>query len=366
METIIKIARNLIFGVLIVALLLAIAVVVFVQVGIYHPKPIETMEIHNIETGESVPALSKELTVLSYNVQYFAGKDYVFFYDLPDFSGPDTRPSAESITRTLQQIAALIKSEDPDVIMLQEVDEGSARTDKENQTTRLLKLLENRYPYYSEAFYWKVAYVPHPKINGSVGMKLTTLSKAPIVKSTRYQLPRIGGDILSRQFNFCRAVLECHIQTTDGVVALLNTHLDAFPEKPETMDRQVAKVDEILSNLDQEGIAWIIGGDFNLLPPGFEKHYPSAAAEGYSRTSQLTPLIEKYACFPTLEQALGEDPTPFLTHYPNDPAIDAPDKIIDYFFYSNQIELLQAEVMQGETWSYSDHLPLKATFLITR
>jgi endonuclease/exonuclease/phosphatase family metal-dependent hydrolase len=362
MEKFIKLVKWTLFSVIALMTILVIGIVVFVKVGIYHPKDVETMEIHQVPNAESASPPPSDFKILNYNVQYFAGKDYVFFYDLPGFSGPDIRPSAKSISETLQNIAQLIIDEDPDVVLLQEVDEGSARTDNENQTERLLKLLEGRYPYFSEAFYWKVAYVPHPKINGSVGMKLTTLSKAPIVKSTRYQLPRIGGDILSRQFNFCRAILECHIETEKGVVAVLNTHLDAFPEEPDTMRKQVAKVQQVLENLEDQDIPWVIGGDFNLLPPGFKVF----SMDSYSESSELTPLFSSYSSFPSLEQATSANPEPWLTHFPNDPSVNAPDKIIDYYFYSDDFEMQDAEVMQGVTWTYSDHLPLKATFKLLR
>ena len=44
------------------------------------------------------------LKVMTWNVQYLAGKRYVFWYDLPGGDGPDTRPSSEDLATTLDVI----------------------------------------------------------------------------------------------------------------------------------------------------------------------------------------------------------------------------------------------------------------------
>lgn len=75
------------------------------------------------------------------------------------------------------------------------------------------------------------------------------------------------GDPLSQQFNLKRAILEARLPVAGhGDFVALNTHLDAFAQGSVTMGRQVAEVDELLASLTSAGLAWAIGGDFNLLP----------------------------------------------------------------------------------------------------
>jgi endonuclease/exonuclease/phosphatase family metal-dependent hydrolase len=339
-----------------------IALVAFLRFGIYHPRQVETVPVQTVP-GAEVLLPGDSLKVLCYNVQYFAGKDYVFFYDMPGFSGPDIRPSPGSIQRTLDEVAAILIYEDADIVLLQEMDDGAARTDRKNQTQALLDRLHGRYAFYAEAFYWRASFVPHPKIMGAVGMKLTTLSKVPIRSATRYQLPRIPGDLISRNFNFCRAILEVRIPWTNTEIAIFNTHFDAFADDPDTMRGQVRVAEQLLADCDREGIPWVIGGDFNLLPPGFmERHPDNLLLLSYNPDSELFPLMRQWRSIPSLADALGPDAARWLTHFPNNPAVSEPDRIIDYLFYSDRLQASEARVIQGHTWKISDHLPIVARF----
>ncbi|MDI7110991.1 endonuclease/exonuclease/phosphatase family protein, partial [Pseudomonas aeruginosa] len=51
----------------------------------------------------AAPALKpgQALKVMTWNIQYLAGKRYVFWDDLPDATGPDQRPTAEDLAFTL-------------------------------------------------------------------------------------------------------------------------------------------------------------------------------------------------------------------------------------------------------------------------
>jgi endonuclease/exonuclease/phosphatase family metal-dependent hydrolase len=164
----------------------------------YHPAEVQA---EAIVCAEDAPVLQpgQSLKVLSYNVQFVAGKNYVFFYDLPDDAGPDERPSAADIAQTVQEVARVIRAENPDVILLQEVDDGSARTDHEDQLARLRALLPQDYKCHTATFYWKAAFVPHPRIMGAIGQKLAIVSKYRLDRASRYQLALAPGNLLTQQ-----------------------------------------------------------------------------------------------------------------------------------------------------------------------
>jgi len=149
-------------------LLVVVALFAFVWFGTYHPANIEPMTVTCPESAPTVQS-GQSLKVMTWNVQTMSGKNYVFWNDLPNGDGPDERPSPEDITLTLSEVARVIKDENPDIIFLEEIDNGAARTDYEDQFARLKELLPSDFVCSTSAYYWKAVYVPHPRIHGKVG-----------------------------------------------------------------------------------------------------------------------------------------------------------------------------------------------------
>lgn len=302
----------------------------------------------------------RTVKVLSWNVQYMAGKDYHFFYE----GGTDRRPSESAIRRTTEKIARIIAEEDPDIILLQEVDHGARRTDYRNQIADLMEALPEKWPCRASAWYWKAGFVPHPDIMGSVGMKLVTLSKYRIEKATRHQLPLLNEGPLRRQFNLKRAVLDSRLQVEGGSdFAVLNTHLSAFARESRTMEKQVAEVKKILDRLSEKQIPWVAGGDFNLLPTADDyMRLPPEERYLYRPETEIRPLFEDYQAVPGINELNRQDPSAWYTHLPNRPSVDRPNKTIDYIFYPDSVTLGKHGVRQENTWKLSDHLPVIAEF----
>ena len=353
--------RRIVVGLLALVVLLAAAV----RLTTFHP-PAEAAA--PVTCDDDVPTLTpgQDVTVLSWNVQYLAGKDYVFFYDLLDESGPDERPSPEAIARTLDEVVRVIDDVDPDVLLLQEVDEGADRTDGADQLALLLSRLAGDWGCHTSAIYWQAAFVPHPRIMGAVGMKLSTVSRYRIDDATRYQLAEIPNDILTRQFDLKRAVLSATLPVQGGEpLVVLNTHFDAFAQGSDTMQRQVARTRDLLDGLTDAGMPWLLGGDLNLLPPGrqFDDLGP-AQQEYYQQDSELSVLTDAYDVVPSLAQANGEEREVWFTHFPNDPAVDGPDRTIDYLLYGPTLQLGDHAVRADDTLEISDHLPLVATWTL--
>lgn len=259
--------RMLSMAVLILAAVLLVLLLA-VRLTTYHPKAILNEPVRSRGTAPELQA-GQRLKVLNWNVQFMAGKNYVFFFDEWDGSGPDKRPARNDIEATWVEVLRVIKDEDPDVLILQEIHVGSASTDREDQVHRLVDSLPPEYSCWTSAWYWKASFVPHPKIMGSAGMKLVILSKYKIDSAVRYQLPLMPNDPLTRQFNFKRAVLEARLPVQGGnVLSLMNIHMDAFAQGSDTMERQVDYVVRLLGETEKAGRSFVITGDFNLVPPG--------------------------------------------------------------------------------------------------
>ena len=339
---------------------LAAALTTLVYALTYHPGPAERVAVSG-DTNAPLLRPGQKLRILSWNVQYMAGKNHVFFYE----GGTDERPSPAEIAATLAEVARVIRAEDPDIVFLQEVDADSRRTDHEDQAARLLSLLPTEYRQHTSAYYHKAAFVPDRHFLGSVGIKLLTLSKYRIREAVRHQLPLMPKDPLTRQFYLKRAILEARLPVAGGNdFAALNTHFDAWSTGTDTMVRQVACAQALLEQLDRAGCAWCFGGDFNLLPPGAggSRLSPVERTE-YNPVSELTPLFTRYAVMPSAAETSGADFTRWLTHFHN--GKPEPDRTIDYIFLSPLAKLgdhhvRQKDPGQADFLKISDHFPLVA------
>ncbi len=321
----------------------------------FFPKPRQIENVFNWPDAPLLPS-NRPFKVMTFNVQYMAGKNYIFYYD----GGNDTRPSSEDIGKTIAEVARIIQDEEPDVLLLQEVDEGSKRTDYEDQAARLLELMPgNRYNYAS-TFYWKVAYVPIPQINGRIGMKLLTLSKYRIETAVRHQLTQYPPYYFWQHFMPKRAILETRLPVADGsTFTALNAHLELFSFGTDVQQAQIRKVEELLA--EQGEGEWVLGGDFNLLPPTASAAELSEFEQGiYGETAVLRPLYNTYQAVPSLQNIQQADPSKWYTHFPNGEGETRPNKTIDYLFLSNMTHIQNSYVRQHDTWHISDHLPLIA------
>jgi endonuclease/exonuclease/phosphatase family metal-dependent hydrolase len=324
----------------------------------YHPPDVQSvLPVNRL----GAPNLQDDgpIKIITYNTQFFAGTSYHFFYD----GGQDTIAVAADIRRTVQAVSEFVTGENPDFIFLQEVDSGARRTGYLNQTELLFHSFREEFRNYAEAFYWKSRFVPHPKIVGSVGTKLVIFSRYRIGRVARYQLPCTPSNPVVKDFNFKRAILQVEIPLANGKdLYLLNTHLEAFPGKTDIMKRQVDCLLERLHSIDQQNAPWILGGDFNLLPPGQLALLGLEGRGCHREPSEISALYDRYSGVPTLSDASGEKLRSFMTFTKRSGRERVPARTLDYFFASSQIKVRRYNIVQDEVRYLSDHLPLVAEF----
>jgi endonuclease/exonuclease/phosphatase family metal-dependent hydrolase len=330
-------------------------VVALVWLTTFHPPEAQAESV--VCEAEPPPLQAgQSLKVLTYNVQYMAGKNYFFFYE----GGLDVRPSAQDTVQTSELIAGIIRQEDPDLILLQEVDDGSRRTDYEDQLVRLLEHLPDDYKCHTSAFYWQADFIPHPSIWGAIGHKLTIISKYRIDRATRYQLPLTAADPITQQFSPKRAILETRLPLPEGGdLFVLTTHLEVSNRGADVMQRQTTAVANRLAELSQSGVPWLIGGDFNLLPPGQYERIREDQQQNFRPKTELITLFERHQVVPGLSDVSGPESQRWFTFFPNDPTIPEPDRTLDYIFVSAGTAILDGHVRRDKmTMSASDHLPV--------
>jgi endonuclease/exonuclease/phosphatase family metal-dependent hydrolase len=224
-------------------------------------QDIEEIGIDNNQTGELL--LNEEYSVLIFNIGYGGlDKDQDFFMD----GGASSR--AESKAKVLENVEGMLdflSRENPDFMLLQEVDIRSARSYDVNQ----YEMLQTRFQHYASAFSYnyQAIWVPVPIVNpmGYARSGLATLSKHSMHSGLRRELtgqeswPVILADL-------DRSLLETRISVANGrELILVNLHLSAYDEGGILREQQVSHLVSLIEEVYRQNDYVILGGDWNQL-----------------------------------------------------------------------------------------------------
>ena len=323
---------------------------------LFNPAPLRDEPVTCDPSAPELPR-GKRLRMLVWNLQYGAGRRPHFFYD----GGPDVHANPDEVRLTLEAMTDTIARLDPDIVLLQEVDRGSDRTQRLDQHTDLLSRLN--YPCHTTTPYHRAPYVPHPptKHLGRVDMHLAVWSRYRMGASRRVDLPRLNESWIRQQLNLKRAIQEVDLPVAGGgTLTLLNSHFSAFSMLDGTVERQVATLQRRISEAQGRGSAWILGADLNSLPPGDD---PARLPDGpamYPAASPIAVLFDAHtSAIPAREHA--EQPQPWRTYLP--PGSATADRAIDHIFHGERVEAHATSVV-ADVHTLSDHLPLLFDFEI--
>ncbi|HJR67324.1 MAG TPA: endonuclease/exonuclease/phosphatase family protein [Gemmatimonadaceae bacterium] len=225
----------------------------------------------------------------------------------------------------LQGVIALIRETDADLVLLQEVDQGTRRSGVVDQPA-ILAVGSGFHVAFGSALDYD---------GGKYGV--ATLSRWPITFDTLYRLPvdppqqRAGG---SRE---PRGLLRADVMSPYGAIAVFNTHIDASRE--DTWRQQEARVIvATVTSVRQSRPLVVLGGDMNSTPES---------------------AVQQIVREPGLRDAFAECGRGAGLTYPADSAV----KRIDYLYLSGAMRCARAEV---PVTMVSDHRPLAVDVLIPR
>jgi endonuclease/exonuclease/phosphatase family metal-dependent hydrolase len=246
-------------------------------------------------SGRTVPA-ARTVQVLVYNIH--AGKD---------------APGVDN----LERLSELIRSTNADIVLLQEVDNGTKRSGNVNQPALLAERTGLHAAFGSALDY----------DGGKYGIAI--LSRWPILVDTLIHLPvdppqeRAGGS------HEPRGALRVIVKSPYGRLAVINTHLDATAVDRWRRQEADSIVSVVAQTLTTERLV-IAGGDFNSTP---ESAVQVAVRGGGLRDSWMECNGGQGFTFPD----------------------DTPVKRIDYLFLTGDIRCTSAHVINTRV---SDHRPL--------
>ena len=221
----------------------------------------EQVIYYEASTLNNQSAPTDELKVASWNVK-FAGGRLDFFFDC---FGDRSLMEKTEVESHLVGLASKINQMDVDIIYLQEIDIEAKRSGYIDQLQYLLDATAFDYGVYASQ--WQADYVPSDGI-GRINSGNAILSRYPLENAERIALPLIDEqDGITQYFYLRRNILKAEITDAQGKeIILLNTHTSAFA-KDGTKDKQLVQIKSEVDDLDAAGKAFVLGGDFNSLPP---------------------------------------------------------------------------------------------------
>ena len=221
----------------------------------------------------------------------------------------------------LQRISDLVRSNSPDVVLLQEVDRGTKRSGGVDQLARLRETTG-----YDGAFGASlVAYD-----GGQYG--IAVLSRRPVASQLTIPLPISPAETRAGGSHEPRVALVALTNMGGRVMwRIVNTHLD--PADEAAREQEVASLLTVTREQAATGSPFLTGGDFNSTPDSPVQQSLKAAG-----------LRDAW-----IECGKGDGFT-----YP----ANVPAKRIDYLFLAGQLRCSQAQVLDT---TLSDHRPLLVT-----
>ena len=351
-----KILKVLLILVLIV---IAAAVLLFgwLTAAEYRPAPVEDAEV--LRTGENASlAVGDSVTVLSWNVGYGGlGKDSDFFMD----GGKDSKSAdRETVGRYLEGIHRTIVDQDPDLVLLQEVDTDSSRTYGIDERGLLAQGMSSQ----TFAFNYSCPFVPIPMPPiGKVHSGLLTMTNgAEIERAERISLP-CPFTWPTRIANLKRCLLVSYLPVagSDKQLVLVNLHLEAYDDG----EGKIAQTKQLFDFMQAEyakGNYVIAGGDFNQIFQGSLERYPNTHPENWEPgVLDVELLPEGWALAYDLST-----PTCRLLNQPYDPSDTAGTQyyVIDGIIASPNVKVDSVETVDAQ-FENSDHNPVRLSFSLS-
>lgn len=337
--------------------LLVIVIVLLVLVGglltwltivEYRPEDTEVVPVETVGGQAKTLATGDSIKFVAWNIGYGAlGDNADFFMDGGKmvYTGDEARVRAN-----MDDIVSQIKAQDPDILLLQEIDLDSSRSRHIDETLYFDGIGYNNMAFANN---FKVAFFPIPiPPYGHIDSGIATYSSYKTTSATRVQLP-CPFSWPVRTFNLKRCLLITRIPVEGGKeLVIVNLHLEAYDDG-EGKAAQAQMLMDILNEETAKGNYVIAGGDFNQTFSNIENKFPvypeqwqPAALDisSYEDTWQFIMCSNTASCRSLYAPLAGNDPNS-LQYY-----------IIDGFIVSSNIRVDSYEIVDLGFVS-SDHNP---------
>ncbi len=338
-----------------IVLVAALALLAYLSITEYKPKDMEKVQIEG-EASEVLVPLGTEFNIVSWNIGY--GK----FGEGSDFSmdgGGNVEPASEKeVKENLQGIENILKKQDANIWMIQEIDRGSTRSYKIDEVTNLT-LGQGAF-----AYNYKCDFVPFPwPPFGYVRSGIYTTSSYNMNNSIRYSLPNtFSWPMAIANLKRCMQATYFHIEGSEKQLVVVNMHLEAYDDGP-GREAQLKQVCDFMSKEYEAGNYVIAGGDFNQNMPGCNKLYPNTHQDIWEvKEVPGKVLPEGFTCVFD-----SEVPSCRLLNQPYNlvDSYGTQHYVLDGFIVSPNVKVSTVENLDLG-FKYSDHNPVKLSVTLVQ
>ena len=342
----------------------------------FHTK-IEDQEI-KVFTYEAVSKKGNlptpsSLNIVTWNIK-FGGARVDFFFDC---YGDEVLMNETEVLANMAGLSEKIRQMDPDIIFLQEVDVDSKRSGYVDQVQYILDHSDLNYGVY--AAQWLADFVPNHGI-GQMNSGNAILSKYPLTNSERIALPLICEQSgIKKYFYLRRNILTANVTINANKIEVLCTHTSAYSNDG-TKTQQIRIIKSKLSSIDAKGNDFIIGGDFNNIPPQTIKYCefddavcPDDSDFKFSPCSVLVNDLPVMEIFDEYDAAITQEmylknQSLYFSYTSNKDGFW--NRKLDYIFTNGNFKsgdgMVHQDISTGGmiTMPLSDHAPISSTYLL--
>lgn len=285
------------------------------------------------------------LKVLTWNIAYLYG---------PGSEGIGyQKQTKEFFEKKISDAIDLLKKEDADIILLQEVDIRSKKSNYINQVKVIAQALGYNYAI---AKSWHCRYVPYPIKSilnhfGYVESGGAILSKYKIENNYVFLHQKPNKNYFFNLFFIHRYSQVVEVEINDNKYSIVNNHLEAFSK----INRQQQILD-VLKLIENKNIL-VIGGDLNTLPSIAKKksHFTEYDFDDYIDDKTYDILADKYKDTLPIEKYQNNESEYFTFSSAHE------DRKLDYIFTPKYLETIEFNIIKSNV---SDHYPICATLLL--
>lgn len=254
----------------IIIIILALSFIFWIQINRFSPKLISTIQIEN--TANKSLKHGDSLGILLWNISYGGMPEQMdFFYSGGIELQLNKKESLLNFKSILSQLLSFIDS--TDIFLFHKVDTLSDRSYEKNQYQEIRETLPDYEAAYCLNFSNPFIPVPLDQPIGKLSSGMLSMSHIHASSYERISLHTQQQYFWpKRLFTAQKCVSMASYPVEDKNLYIINVHLNSYDWQGEIRLAQLELIEKLADSLYELGNFVIIGGGWNMNPPGFKKY----------------------------------------------------------------------------------------------
>jgi len=354
--------KKVLKGFLILLLVIVLAVggyLTYVFIDFHRIGDNTPLEVDSNTVGEAVQA-ETPYKIVSWNIGFGAYEsDYGFFMD----GGTESRAwSKERLEANLERIGSLLKKQDADFYILQEVDTDSTRSYHVDETIPMRKACAGMSNVWAQNYDSPYLMYPLTRPHGKSVAGIMTFSDYEITAAVRRELPIEGGFMKFLDLDRCYSVCRMNVENGKELV-LYNMHLSAYTSDGSIANEQLKLLIADMKSEYEKGNYVVCGGDFNKDILGDSSAYFGKSDVEYTWAQPLPEGIFDGTGLKLVAPLDEANPVPSCRNADGPYHQGQYVLTIDGFIVSDNVEVVSSDVIDL-AFANSDHNPVEMTFVL--